>query len=81
MAAVPCGKHHRQGADYMERRADIGIGVEAVEKLHHVHHPVIPGKFHRAEFLAVGEQNIDGHRGPIGDGQIADELSEGGDFI
>lgn len=81
MAAVPCGKHDRHGADHMERGADIGIGVEAVEKLHHVHHPVVPGEFYRAEFLAVWEKNIDRHRGPIGDGQIADELSEGGDVI
>ena len=61
--------------------ADIGIGVEAVEKLHHVHHPVAPDEFHRTEFLAVWEKNIDCHRGPIGDGQIADEFSEGGDVI
>lgn len=38
--AVPRRKHHRQRADHMEGGADVGIGVEAVEKLHHMHHPV-----------------------------------------
>ena len=81
MPTVPCGKHYGHGAHHMERGTDVGVGVKAVEKLYHMHHPVVPGEFHRPEFLTVGKQNVDRYRRPIGDGEIADELSKGGDVI
>lgn len=65
----------------MERGAHIGVGVKAVEELHHMDHPVVPGELHGPELLTVGKQDVHRHRGPVGNGDIADELLEGGHIV
>ena len=49
----------------MNRRADIGVGVDGVEKTHHFSEYVFPFKDRRAELLAVWEYRVYHQRGCV----------------
>lgn len=59
MLAVPSGKHDCDGADHMQRREYIGVGIKLIVRRHDMREHIISLKYHRPQLLAVGKQDVD----------------------
>ncbi len=59
---VPCRNRYRNGADYMNGRTNIGVGVVCIEILHKTHKEVVSFKGCGAKKLTVGEDPVN-HKG------------------
>ena len=64
--AMKGSERHRERADDMYRRADVGVGIECVVARHKPRQKIISLEFCGAQVLAGGEKEIDDYRRRIG---------------
>ena len=79
-AAVPQAEVRRQGPHHVEGGADIRVGVEGIEPGGETGQDVVPGEDRGPQILAVGEDQVDEHRHPVGEDEEPHHPPEGRDI-
>ena len=79
-AAVPQAEVRRERPHHVERRTDIRVGVKDVEPGGKPGQCVVPGKNRGPQVLAVGEEEVDQHRHPVGEEDEGHHPPEGRDL-
>ena len=79
-AAVPQAEVRRQGSHHVEGRADIRIGVKDIEPGGEAGQGIVPGEDLGPQVLAVGEDQVDEHRHPVGEDEEPHHPPEGRDI-
>ena len=79
-AAVPQTKVRRERPHHVEGRTDIRVGVKDVEPGGKPGQGIVPGENRGPQVLAVGEEEVDQHRHPIGEADEGHHPPEGRDL-